>query len=137
MTFSFKFIFFLSFLFDRFCSKALFGIIEGFYWPQSQSVNGSYGEFTHEDRRNLLNLQKKLGLSTYVYGPKELLGTNYDRAYNVSLLGDLHQWKQTFALSKSLNITFLWSLSGWLPTNAEDFEVVFQKILQLNFFIMI
>ena len=115
----------------------MFGIIEGFYWPQSQSVNGSYGEFTHEDRRNLLNLQKKLGLSTYVYGPKELLGTNYDRAYNVSLLGDLHQWKQTFALSKSLNITFLWSLSGWLPTNAEDFEVVFQKILQLNFFIMI
>ena len=111
-------------------SKPPFGIIEGFYWAPSDSVDGIYGEFTHLERRNLLKLEKKLGLTTYIYGPKQLLGPNYERAYNVSLLGDLNQWKETFQLSKSLNITFLWSLSpGWLPPNKDDFSVAFQKIL--------
>ena len=121
------FIFFI--LLHLFKFHAPFGIMEGFSWAENNEVDGIHGEFLYSERRNLLNLEKTLGLSTYIYGPKQLLGPNYQRAYDVSLLGNLHQWKETFELSKSLNITFLWSLSpGWLPTKKDDFNMAFQKI---------
>lgn len=131
-----KEIFLISFLFLKMITyltaKTSFGVIEGFYWNKANSINGKYGEYSHKERRSLISLLNKLEISVYVYGPKELLGTNYERSYNVSLLGDLNEWKQTFLHAQQQNIEFLWAIyPGWIPTNIEDFNEIFPKIYQV------
>ena len=122
--------FFLLFSFSS--SKTTYGMVEGFYWPISEAVDGRYGDYTHDERRNILKTMNSLNLTVYVYGPKELIGENYERAYNISLIGDLNEWKTTFLMAKTYNIQFLWSISpGWIPTNPIDFEGIFKKMLYL------
>lgn len=132
MSSSFLIIVFLIKMFANISATSSFGVIEGFYWNKANSIDGVYAEYSHKDRRSLLSLLNKLDISVYVYGPKELLGSNYERAYNVSLLGDLNEWKQTFLHAKQQNVEFLWALyPGWIPTNIEDFNQIFPKIYKV------
>lgn len=111
-------------------SNTSYGVIEGFYWPKTESINNHYAEYDHEDRRKLLKTMKDLNLAIYIYGPKELIGKTYERAYNINLIGDLTEWKKTFKLAKDYQIKLFWSISpGWLPVNQGDFKIVYQKIL--------
>ncbi len=52
------------------------GVVEGFYWSAANAVRGQSGQYTHEQRRDLLDFMASAGgggaprLDTYVHTPQ-------------------------------------------------------------------
>jgi hypothetical protein len=91
-----------------------FGVVEGFYWEQEHSYHGQYGEYTHTQRRKLLQFMAAKGLNVYAYAPKVfMLGPKERKERAIQLLqeDDLKEWRKTFKLAKTLNIDFIWGLT--------------------------
>lgn len=83
------------------------GIVEGFYWEESDAVLGQFAEYEAGKRKALIEFMGRKGLDTYVYDPKILRGDRYERAYATES-GD---WRETFAVSRHSGVSFYWGLA--------------------------
>lgn len=78
------------------------GVIEGFYWSQSLSVNGQFGSYSLSQRLQLLQLLKQNNVSFYVFAPQEPVASwNQTQASG---------WAQTAQLANSLGVKAVYGL---------------------------
>eukprot|EP01132_Coremiostelium_polycephalum_P003177 gene3177-3976_t len=100
------------------------GVVEGYYWTQSEPVNGQWGSYSFTQRKQLIQLLASNNLGFYWYAPQSI---------NTMTLWDstqLSQWNQTAQLANSLGVKVIYGLRpGWLST---DFSSILTRLLQIQ-----
>ncbi len=97
------------------------GYIEAFYWKEEDKFLGQWGEFSHEERRDLIRYLGNGGFNTYVYNPKfkrDRSGSNI-KASDIESMSDQREWQKTLNVAKNNNIKFVWGISpGWVEKDS-------------------
>lgn len=102
-----------------------FGVVEGFSWSRQDGYSGQHGDYTHAQRRRLLQFMADKGLNIYVYSPKIVgkqaeVDNRTERTLQLPEGEAAQEWQDTFRLAKKLNIIFIWGLTHNFSPHTDD-----------------
>lgn len=96
------------------------GLIEGFYWTNSNAVHGQTNFYSKKQRDNLISTMGE-GLNYYFFSPQET--ENDPFTMNLWDTQQIHDWSDT--VSKASKVSIVYGLRpGWI----EDIQIAFQRI---------
>jgi hypothetical protein len=99
------------------------GVVEGFYWPQSESVFGHYGSFSLSQRLQLFHLLSELDLGVYWYAPQSISTMDVWNSTQIS------EWTKSSEVSSSFGIRLVYGLRpGFLDSNHSSIISKVQEI---------
>lgn len=115
--------------------KPSFGVVEGFYWEQKDHYRSQYGEYTHEQRRELLRFMQKKKLTVYAYDPKRSMhisgeGARYIRS--TTPIRDSGQWRSTFQEAKACGIDFIWGICCSSKDDVSGTRKLIDQLIELG-----
>lgn len=115
--------------------KPSFGVVEGFYWKPEDHYQSQYGEYTHEQRRELLQFMQKKKLGVYAYDPKrsmDILGQEARKIRSTTPLRDSSQWHSTFRVAKACGIDFIWGICCSTKDEVHGTRKLIDQLMQLG-----
>ncbi|MCE5318082.1 MAG: beta-N-acetylglucosaminidase domain-containing protein, partial [Parachlamydia sp.] len=116
-------------------SKPSFGVVEGFYWKPADNYHSQYGEYTHEQRRELLRFMQKKKLGVYAYDPKRSMhipGQEARKIRSTTPLRDSGQWRSTFQVAKACGIDFIWGICCSTQDEVNGTRKLIDQLMELG-----
>ncbi|EGG23179.1 hyaluronidase [Cavenderia fasciculata] len=101
------------------------GVVEGFYWPTGDAVNGQSGSYSATQRNQLIQLLASNGLGVYWYAAQPPVDT-----MALWSAAELAQWTKTQSFATQVGVKLVYGLRpGWLGT---DYSAIVTRLTQIQ-----